>query len=91
MSILYAPVQFMRIITQRHLFAVLDQWFTLPLFMWTIVWYVHLSGVESSRKRSILIMLMTLSFSSYLLSLVYMHGFESSFGVTCFVSCHGYC
>lgn len=38
MSLIYAPVQFLRILTQNHHFAVLDQWYTLPIFSWVTVW-----------------------------------------------------
>ena len=33
-TVFYGPIQTLRILTQKHGFAVLDQWYTLPFFMW---------------------------------------------------------
>jgi hypothetical protein len=40
----YGPIQLLRILTQLHRFAVLDQWFTLPFFMWVFVWGNYLTS-----------------------------------------------
>ena len=39
MAILYGPTQLMRIVTQKHFWAVLDQWFTLPFFALVLAWH----------------------------------------------------
>ncbi|KAK2556053.1 Transmembrane protein 187 [Acropora cervicornis] len=38
MSMFYGLVQFGRIVTQTRLFAILDQWLTLPFFAWIVCW-----------------------------------------------------
>ena len=38
MCMFYGLVQFGRIVTQTRLFAILDQWLTLPFFAWIVCW-----------------------------------------------------
>ena len=40
MSMFYGLVQFGRIVTQTRLFAILDQWLTLPFFAWIVCWTI---------------------------------------------------
>lgn len=72
-SLLYAPVQFMRIFTQNHRFAILDQWHTLPIFAWVTVWACFLAeGWNSGTVISIVMV----SCSSYCFTLLKIAGYE---------------
>ncbi|XP_043830741.1 transmembrane protein 187 [Dromiciops gliroides] len=44
MALLYGPVQWVRIWTQTHHSAILDQWLTLPIFAWLVVWCRYLEA-----------------------------------------------
>jgi hypothetical protein len=44
MSVIYGPIQLHRILSQSYSSAVLDQWITLPIFAWVVVWARHLSA-----------------------------------------------
>lgn len=73
MSILYGFVQCSRILTQHRLTAVLDQWYTLPIFAWVGVWSCHaLFGWNSFRMLVIILA----SVSMYAMSIVISFGFE---------------
>ncbi|XP_061178813.1 transmembrane protein 187-like [Saccostrea echinata] len=73
MATFYGAIQAVRILTQFHRSAVLDQWYTLPFFMWVFVWSSHLdSGIGIKGMVS----WMAISLLSYCLTLVHMHGFE---------------
>lgn len=70
---LYGPVQFMRIVTQNHRIAILDQWYTLPIFAWVIVWACCLAdGWNPGTAISIIL----LSASSYCFMLFKIKGYE---------------
>lgn len=79
MSVFYGIVQFGRIVTQTRLFAVLDQWFTLPFFAWVVCWneFVYRSYWQSARYLTI----MRISVLSYLIVLFHDHGFEAVLGL----------
>lgn len=74
MAFSYGPVQLLRILTQLHPFAVLDQWFTLPFFMWVFVWSNYL--LASEWDVCFVIQYMALSVGSYALTLLITVGFE---------------
>lgn len=73
MTVLYGPVQLLRILTQRHFFAILDQWLTLPFFSWSVILLVSL---EQNCTATFIIFWSFLSYSSYLLTLISPLGFE---------------
>ncbi|XP_007909883.1 transmembrane protein 187 [Callorhinchus milii] len=69
----YGLVQAARIASQRHPAAVLDQWFTLPIFAWVPVWCLFLlQGWRPGLWRAI----EAASLGSYLLALAVPQGFE---------------
>ncbi|XP_018416217.1 PREDICTED: transmembrane protein 187 [Nanorana parkeri] len=78
MALAYGPVQWLRISTQNHRLAVLDQWFTLPIFAWAIIWCNSILG-NWSRQRFLLIE--CLSLISYGLSIFHRQGFELALSV----------
>ena len=63
MSVFYGFVQFGRIVTQTRLFAVMDQWCTLPFFAWIVCWneFVYRSYWQTSRY----LIIMRISVLSY--------------------------
>lgn len=73
MAVVYGPIQALRIITQQHRFAVLDQWYTLPFFMWVFLWGMYLKSKWSVFRAFIW---MTWSICAYSMSLYHKHGFE---------------
>jgi len=77
MSVLYGLVQFTRIVTQSHRMGVLDQWYTLPIFAWVIVW-----SINAMQSISLLLILAIelVSIASYCLSLFFTYGFEMALG-----------
>ncbi|XP_029465742.1 transmembrane protein 187 [Rhinatrema bivittatum] len=77
MAIVYGPVQWARLWTQSHRAAVLDQWFTLPIFAWVPVWCK--SVLEAWRPATVLLM-EGLSLASYSLCLLHSRGFEVALG-----------
>lgn len=77
-SFLYGPIQFIRIVTQTHRTAILDQWVTLPIFAWVIVWSLHIQYGWSSRRTLAIVMM---SFLSYALTLYVSVGFELALGI----------
>lgn len=79
MAIFYGPVQMIRVITQKHRFAILDQWVTLPFFMWVYIWGRYLSSNSWTNIR--VFVGMALSISSYVLTLYYDIGFEIALGL----------
>lgn len=80
MSVFYGGVQFSRIVSQTRLFAIMDQWVTLPFFAWVVCWneflYRHLLW-QSSRFT----FYMRVSWSSYFLVLLHDFGFEMTLGI----------
>ncbi|KAM5145326.1 transmembrane protein 187 [Mantella aurantiaca] len=73
MALAYGPVQWLRISTQTHRSAVLDQWFTLPIFAWAIIWC---NAMLRSWKKGQFLLIECLSLSSYFLSMFHPQGFE---------------
>ena len=80
-SFLYGHVQFWRIILQEHRDAVMDQWITLPIFGWTIVWTSHLLFGSKPLKQ---LCIMTVSTASYCGTLLNQYGFEMVLGAHIF-------
>ncbi|XP_004717654.1 transmembrane protein 187 [Echinops telfairi] len=78
MALLYGPVQWLRIGTQAHPAAVLDQWLTLPIFAWLVVWCLYL---DKGWKPWLFFATECLSLSSYGLALLHPWGFEVALGV----------
>ena len=78
MACFYGPVQTLRILIDKHRFAILDQWVTLPFFMWVFVWSLSYRG-----KYNIYVayVVMCASISSYVLTLYTPIGFEFSLGL----------
>uniref|UniRef100_A0A3Q3RL07 Transmembrane protein 187 n=1 Tax=Mastacembelus armatus TaxID=205130 RepID=A0A3Q3RL07_9TELE len=77
MAIFYAPVQWTRLAVLRRAPAVLDQWFTLPIFAWVPVW---ISFIERGPAKSHPATLELFSLLSYGLSLAHDWGFEVALG-----------
>jgi hypothetical protein len=83
MAVMYGPVQFSRIVTQHHHAAVLDQWFTLPIFAWVIV-LCRAVGADGSRQEINIPMtfaIMLASCLSYCLTIIHVRGFEIALAV----------
>ncbi|KAL4225894.1 hypothetical protein ACF0H5_013882 [Mactra antiquata] len=72
-SCCYGPIQAIRILTRMHNFGVLDQWYTLPFFMWVFLWGTVISRGWNSLR---IIVFMTVSVSSYIFTLYSDIGFE---------------
>ncbi|XP_007667855.1 transmembrane protein 187 [Ornithorhynchus anatinus] len=77
MALAYGPVQWVRIWTQTHRSAILDQWFTLPIFAWPIAWCRF---VEEGWKPQTFFLIECVSLSSYCLALLHRQGFELALG-----------
>jgi len=78
MSIFYAFVQCTRIIGQTHRAAVLDQWFTLPIFAFGIAWSLHvLNGWNPVQ----ILIIEALSVLSYCFALLWNYGFEVALAI----------
>ncbi|XP_074063263.1 transmembrane protein 187 isoform X1 [Macrotis lagotis] len=73
MALLYGPTQWIRIWTQTHHSAVLDQWFTLPIFAWTVVWCRYL---EDGWQPWLFFCIECISLASYCLTLLHHLGFD---------------
>ncbi|KAJ8046202.1 hypothetical protein HOLleu_04807 [Holothuria leucospilota] len=78
MAIIYGFTQFARIVTQSLFWAVLDQWFTLPFFCWTIIWS---RTVQHGWKAQSAVLILVLSILSYNLALLHKFGFDVALGV----------
>lgn len=78
MAIDYSFVQLARIITQNHRIAILDQWYTFIIFSWIAAWlrqmYYGFSGTWN-------LFIVSLSCSSYVLTLLIPFGFEVALAV----------
>lgn len=81
MAIFYGPVQWTRLATMRRAPAVLDQWFTLPIFAWVPAWIRVIERLPDTPRASHLVALELVSFLSYGLALVHEQGFEVALGV----------
>lgn len=79
MAIAYAPVQWARLTTMRRAPAVLDQWFTLPIFAWVPVWCNFIEGGAFWRPLFALTVQLC-SVLSYGLALAHARGFEVALG-----------
>lgn len=79
MSVFYGVVQFGRIVTQSRLFAVMDQWFTLPFFAWIVCWneFVYRGYWKTDRY----LFIMRVSVLSYFAVLFHDRGFEAVLGL----------
>lgn len=84
MSVFYGLVQFGRIVTQTRLFAVMDQWFTLPFFAWVVCWneFMFRGYWQSSRY----LFIMRISVLSYFVVLFHDFGFEAVLGIHIFAA-----
>ncbi|KAM3865309.1 transmembrane protein 187 [Diretmus argenteus] len=86
MTVCYAPVQWARLATLRRAPAVLDQWFTLPIFAWVPVWSGYIDAAARGpaaaaawRVRSALALELC-SVLSYGLALAHALGFDAALG-----------
>ena len=79
MGVLYGPVQFLRISTQSHDWAVLDQWFTLPFFSWAFCWILYCLKPSLSKWWFLPIELVSLA--SYGLTFLSPLAFDAALGV----------
>lgn len=77
MALIYGPVQWLRIGTQTRPAAILDQWFTLPIFAWPVAWCLYL---DRGWKPRLLLAIECLSLCSYGLALLHPCGFEVALG-----------
>ncbi|XP_037367662.1 transmembrane protein 187 [Talpa occidentalis] len=77
MALLYGPVQWLRIGTQARPAALLDQWVTLPIFAWPVVWCLYL---DRGWRPCLFLAIEALSLSSYGLALLHPRGFEVALG-----------
>uniref|UniRef100_A0A3Q3FMY4 Transmembrane protein 187 n=2 Tax=Kryptolebias marmoratus TaxID=37003 RepID=A0A3Q3FMY4_KRYMA len=78
MALFYGPVQWTRLATLMRAPAVLDQWFTLPIFAWVPVW---VDFIERARWRASHAAALELcSVVSYGLALAHERGFEVALG-----------
>lgn len=80
MALFYAPVQWTRLAVLRRAPALLDQWFTLPIFAWVPVWidFIERGPVKWRAAHAAVIELCSLF--SYGLALVHERGFEAALG-----------
>ncbi|XP_053773573.1 transmembrane protein 187 [Desmodus rotundus] len=78
MALVYGPVQWLRIGLQTRPTAVLDQWFTLPIFAWPVAWCLYL---ERGWEPCLLLAIECLSLFSYGLALLHPCGFEVALGM----------
>ncbi|XP_033826776.1 transmembrane protein 187 [Periophthalmus magnuspinnatus] len=77
MAIFYGPVQWWRLALLTRTAAVLDQWFTLPIFAWVPIWISFIQG-KTTKNHALVVELC--SILSYGLSLIFDCGFESALG-----------
>ncbi|KAM4611548.1 transmembrane protein 187 [Polymixia lowei] len=79
MAVFYALVQWTRLATLRRAPAVLDQWFTLPIFAWVPAWS-HFIEHGPARLPGYAVPTELCSVLSYGLALVHGSGFEAALG-----------
>ncbi|KAJ1095374.1 hypothetical protein NDU88_000539 [Pleurodeles waltl] len=77
MAIVYGPVQWFRLWSMTHSSAVVDQWFTLPIFAWVPVW-CH--SILHGWSLEMAITIEGLSLTSYGMALAHSQGFELALG-----------
>ncbi|KAG7486119.1 hypothetical protein JOB18_025342 [Solea senegalensis] len=80
MAVFYAPVQWTRLAVLRRAPAVLDQWFTLPIFTWVLVWIGFIERGPAKWRASHAAAVEACSLLSYGLALVHERGFEVALG-----------
>lgn len=80
MAVCYAPVQWTRLAVLRRAPAVLDQWFTLPIFAWIPVWIDFIERRPAKWRASHAAALELFSILSYGLALAHERGFEATLG-----------
>ncbi|GAA6227156.1 transmembrane protein 187 [Lates japonicus] len=80
MAVFYAPVQWTRLAVLRRAPAVLDQWFTLPIFAWVPVWIGFIERGPAKWRASPAAALELCSLLSYGLALAHERGFEVALG-----------
>ncbi|XP_023253010.1 transmembrane protein 187 [Seriola lalandi dorsalis] len=80
MALFYAPVQWTRLAVLRRAPAVLDQWFTLPIFAWVPVWIGFIDRGPARWRASHAAAFELCSLLSYGLALVHERGFEVALG-----------
>lgn len=84
MSFFYGQVQCVRLITRFHWSAVLDQWYTMPIFAWAGIWsadvccYLQHGRSLAGSTRAVL---MLSSIMSYGLALLHELGFEVALAI----------
>ncbi|XP_071818253.1 transmembrane protein 187-like [Apostichopus japonicus] len=88
MSCIYGMVQYSRIVTQSYVWSVLDQWYTLPFFSWTIVWS---QKIQSGWNAKTTICIVLASILSYNLTLLHKFGFEVALGVHMVIAVYNGC
>nr|XP_020477153.1 transmembrane protein 187 [Monopterus albus] len=80
MAVFYGPVQWTRLAVLRRVPAVLDQWFTLPIFAWVLVWIRFIERGQIKWHATDAVVLELYSLLSYGLALVDERGFEVALG-----------
>ncbi|XP_071361582.1 transmembrane protein 187 [Trachinotus anak] len=80
MAVFYAPVQWTRLAVLRRAPAVLDQWFTLPIFAWVLAWIGLIERGPAKWRASQAAALELCSVLSYGLALAHRRGFEVALG-----------
>ncbi|XP_038589141.1 transmembrane protein 187-like [Micropterus salmoides] len=80
MAVFYGPVQWTRLAVLRRAPAVLDQWFTLPIFAWVPVWIRYIEQGPAKWRVSDAAALELFSILSYGLALAHERGFEMALG-----------
>ena len=88
MTIIYSVIQSCRIATQKHIFGVLDQWYTLHMASWIFNWALSLqidNKKWSLKKTTLVDFLSCLSYP--LLALIDSRGFEVTIGVHLLLIC----
>lgn len=78
MSCIYGPISALRILTQMHGFAIMDQWYNMPFVMWVLIWGLYLRFGWSTWRS---MFLYWLSFGSFIIVLHNNMGFEIELGV----------
>lgn len=83
MAVFYGFVQLARILSQNHGMAILDQWYTLVIFSWLMPWcHQEVNGENSELHTAVIV---TLSTTSYLLTLILPFAFEILLGMHIFI------
>ena len=78
MASFYGCVQLLRILSHHVVWAVLDQWCTLPFFSFVSVWSLYLTHGWSSSRAFLILMASIMSYGLTLFSTV---GFEITLGI----------